>query len=375
MLQTRICDYNQANLFLASVIRKTVSKEQALFPLLHQYITNNTHMIANDAHALLYAVKREMSHTQKTLSTRVYNEMQQLQITVDGTLPLIRPYISKLHALSTMHRRLGGKITSAQLLTLFQEKLRALIHANPIHQNNTSLCDMLNGTQFNTWEKHLNFHATLSQDNAVQSSAQLYDAFLKTLGTSSSTTLVVANAASLTNDISAINETSIAGHKPCVIHTSGKHNNDDCFKQKDIRANSDMTSYKLISALTKLYQENKVEHTRTQALKKQSQAVTLARSKANPQKKKSANGNNQKPRSKSQDNSSPASPAKTSKRVLDDESTAAASKGSSKSSKKRKDDTASTQKAHMARQSDDKESIDGYDDEYDYDLNRALGID
>ncbi len=94
-------------------------------------------------------------------------------------------------------------------------------------------------------------------------------------------------------------------------------------------------SCKLIAALTKLYQENKVEHTRAQALKKQSQAVTLARSKANPQKKKSANGNNQKPRSKSQDNSSPASPSKPSKRVLDDESTAAASKGSSKSSNKR----------------------------------------
>jgi hypothetical protein len=73
----------------------------------------------------------------------------------------------------------GGNITSAQLLTLSQEKLRALIHANPIHQNNTSLCDMLNGTQFNTCEKHLNFHDTLSQDNAVvQSSAQMYDEFL-----------------------------------------------------------------------------------------------------------------------------------------------------------------------------------------------------
>jgi hypothetical protein len=108
MLATRICDYNQANLFLASVIRKTVSKKQALFPLLHQYITKNTHLIANDAHALLYAVKREMSHTLKTLSNKVYNEMQQLQIAVDSTLPLIRPYISKLHALSTMHRRLGG---------------------------------------------------------------------------------------------------------------------------------------------------------------------------------------------------------------------------------------------------------------------------
>jgi hypothetical protein len=60
--------------------------------------------------------------------------------------------------------------------------------------------------------------------------------------------------------------------------------------------------------------------------------------------------------------------------VLDDDSTAAASKGSSKSSEKRKDDTASTQKAHMARQSDDKESIDGYDEDDDYDLNRALGI-
>jgi hypothetical protein len=206
----------------------------ALFPLLHQYITNNTHHIANDAHALLYAVKREMSITQKTLSNRVYNEMQQLQIVMDGTLPLIRPYISKLHALSTMHRRLTGNITSAQLLTLFQEeKVCTLIHAHPIHQNNTSLCDMLNGTQFNTWEKHLNFHATLSQHDAVQSSAQMYDAFLKSLGKSSSTTLVIANAASLTNDISAINETSIAGHKPCLIHTSGKHTNDECYKQKD----------------------------------------------------------------------------------------------------------------------------------------------
>ncbi len=78
MLATRICNCNQANLFLAAVIRKTVSKEQALFPLLHQYITNNTHLIANDAHALLYAVKHEMSHTQKTLSNLVYNEMQQL---------------------------------------------------------------------------------------------------------------------------------------------------------------------------------------------------------------------------------------------------------------------------------------------------------
>ena len=76
--------------------------------------------------------------------------MQQLQIAVAGTLPLIRLYISQLHALSTMHHRLGGKITSAQLLTLFQEKLRSLIHANPMHQNNTSLYDMLNGTQFNT---------------------------------------------------------------------------------------------------------------------------------------------------------------------------------------------------------------------------------
>ncbi len=47
---------------------RQLSVRQALFPLLHQYITNNTHLIANDAHAL----KHEMSHTQKRLSATKY---------------------------------------------------------------------------------------------------------------------------------------------------------------------------------------------------------------------------------------------------------------------------------------------------------------
>lgn len=38
-----------------------------------------------------------------------------------------------------------------------------------------------------------------------------------------------------------------------------------------------MTLYKLITALTKPYQENKIEQTQIQALKKRSQSVTLAR--------------------------------------------------------------------------------------------------
>ncbi len=100
--------------------------------------------------------------------------------------------------------------------------------------------------------------------------------------------------------------------------------------------------------------------------------MTLARFKANPQKKTSANNITHKPHNKSQDYTLPASPSKPSKRVLDDESTAAASKGSSKFfSKKRKDDTESTQKANMARQSEDKESIDG-DEEEAYDLSMVL---
>lgn len=37
-------------------------------------------LLANDVHALLYAVKRKMSYTQKTLSNKVYNEMEQIQI-------------------------------------------------------------------------------------------------------------------------------------------------------------------------------------------------------------------------------------------------------------------------------------------------------
>lgn len=53
---------------------------------------------------------------------------------------------------------------------------------------------------------------TVSQDKTTIYCSNL-DAFLKTLGMSSSTTLVVANGASLTNENSAMNETSIAGHK------------------------------------------------------------------------------------------------------------------------------------------------------------------
>lgn len=59
------------------------------------------------------------------------------------------------------------------------------------------------------------------------------------------------------------------------VWTSDKHTNDECFKQKDIRTNKEITSYKLIAALIKLYyQENKEENTRNQSQEAESGSDT-----------------------------------------------------------------------------------------------------
>ncbi len=88
MLQTHICEYNQANLFLVEVIKTTVTKEQKTFPVLTNFIKTNLSEVRTDAHTLFYAVKRDMLKAQKGYTVRILFHINELSIKVEDKVPL-----------------------------------------------------------------------------------------------------------------------------------------------------------------------------------------------------------------------------------------------------------------------------------------------
>ena len=116
MLQTHICEYNQANLFLAAVIKNTINKEQKSFPVLYQFLKENHNEVSSDAHTLFYAVKRDMLNNQKGYSTRILSHINELLIKVEDKVPLYRQFVHRLHSLSIAYRQFGGTITDVELV-------------------------------------------------------------------------------------------------------------------------------------------------------------------------------------------------------------------------------------------------------------------
>jgi hypothetical protein len=84
-LQTRVGDYNQANNFLAEVLRTTISRQRGIFYMLYSRLVKNGRDLQHDAQTLFYCLKRSM----KTMQ--------------EGTL--LDPVIKRMHACITNESR------------------------------------------------------------------------------------------------------------------------------------------------------------------------------------------------------------------------------------------------------------------------------
>jgi hypothetical protein len=164
MLQTHICEYNQANFFLAEVIKTTVTKEHKTFPVLYNFIKTNLSEVKSDAHTLFYAVKRDMLKAQKGYTTRIPSHINELTIKVEDKKPLYRQFVHRLHSLSVAYRQFGGTISNEEILDKFKQKCRSLLDQYPSLHDDVSLYTLFKSKNFNnTWDKHLTFYETRSR--------------------------------------------------------------------------------------------------------------------------------------------------------------------------------------------------------------------
>jgi hypothetical protein len=212
-----------------------------------------------------------MLKNQKGYTMRILTHINELTIKVEDKKALYRQFVYQLHSLSVAYRQFGGTITNEELLDKFKQKCRSLLDQHPHLHDDIGLYTLFKGVEFNTWDKHLTFHETRSQDSAIESSSRSYDAYLTELGIFGTTKPAVANASVSMTSASDINESNIGGSKKCLVHPNGEHTNDACYKQKDIRATKDVSPYVLISAITKLCQDIASQKQQTKALKRQGQ--------------------------------------------------------------------------------------------------------
>ena len=163
LLHAKISEYNHSNLFPAELVRLTVAREQEKYPLLHDRITRNVGEIVGDAHTLFYSLKIEMAKRQAGLLAETTQAMSSLQLEVQDNMPLVREYVYQLHTLSQQVLDLSGKIDKEKLLKLFRTQVARLLMLYPVLHNNISFIAMYRGSDFDTWDKMLNFHQALSQ--------------------------------------------------------------------------------------------------------------------------------------------------------------------------------------------------------------------
>jgi hypothetical protein len=212
-----------------------------------------------------------MLNSQKGYTARILSHINELSIKVEDKVPLYRQFVHRLHSLSVAYRQFGGTITNEELFDKFKQKCRTLLEQHPSLQNDISMYTLFRSSEFNTWDKHLTFHETRSQDSAMESSSRSYDAYLIELGIFDAPKQPVANATVSMTSAADINESNIGGNKQCLVHPNGDHTNSACYKQKEIRATKDITPYALISAVTKLCQDISSQKQQTKVLNRQGQ--------------------------------------------------------------------------------------------------------
>jgi hypothetical protein len=269
LLHAKISEYNQSNLFLAELVRLTVAREQDKYPVLHDRITRNVGEIVDDAHTLFYSLKIEMAKRQTGLLAETTLAMSSLQLEVQDNMPLVREYVYQLHTLSQQVLDLSGKIDKEKLLRLFRSQVARLLLKYPVLHNNIPFIAMYRSPDFDTWDKMLNFHQTLSQIVVAESARQDYTNVLQkqlstTSGKSEST---VANAVVHTKEPTRLTERNVGADQPCVVHQgSTTHTNAECSKQIDIRAKLQPDKvYQLIAALTPIVNSTLAERQRARA--------------------------------------------------------------------------------------------------------------
>lgn len=87
-----------------------------------------------------------------------------------------------------------------------------------LHNNDVSLYTLFRGDQFKTWNNHLTFHETCSQDTATESNSSSYDAYLIELGIFEGANAAVVNSTVSITSEADINQSNIVGSKQCLVH-------------------------------------------------------------------------------------------------------------------------------------------------------------
>jgi hypothetical protein len=139
----------------------------------------------------------------------------------------------------------------------------------PFLHNNIPFIAMHRSPDFDTWDKMLHFHQTLSQIVVAESARQDYSNVLhKQLSTSSGKSeSTVANAAVHTKEPMHLTEWNVGANQPCVVHQgSTTHTNAECSKQMDLRAKIPPDKvYRLIKTLTPIVNSTLAERQRARA--------------------------------------------------------------------------------------------------------------
>ena len=356
-LQQRIVNYNQANAFLAEVIRNTVTRQKERFPTLYQRIQMNTNNCTNNAHLLFYALKSLMAETQDALLTKTGQQMRDLKMQLDANgFPDVRTYVQTMNSLAETYTELNGTVDPEDLLSKFRAQGRELIARHPALNNNTHFRAMLNGPDFNTWEKHLQFNEALTDMVVVAQNASAFEKQVASFGVqnileigqslSHKPTTAIA-AVSKQVDYPDVNVYTVRANAHCVLHPSGTHKNDQCNLQKELRDNN-VSGNDLIKALVEL-QVHAADSRRK---------ARIARDKARKAERQHARTSNNKSQSRDRQSSASPTPNKSSQRRNDYSSTrqsksstpkrnndddSVPSKGSNASSKKKRKVTRESQ--------------------------------
>ncbi len=127
---------------------------------------------------------------QLTLSKKTIEQIYKLDIQKKGSAPQILDYVRALNDLAFKYSEVNGIITHRELLELFRRsKARALIGQHPSLNDNTHFISMLHSTEFDTWEKHLQFHGAYAEMLAIEQNAAAYEKHLSAFGSTALTVI------------------------------------------------------------------------------------------------------------------------------------------------------------------------------------------
>lgn len=104
---------------------------------------------------------------------------------------------------------------------------------------------MLYSTEFNTSDKHLQFHEAYADKVAIEQRAAAYEKHLSDFSSSAlmviSSATAVANAA-MSTELPVLPSKTVKASEHYVVHPKGVHTNAECVEQKDASNNSSLYS-------------------------------------------------------------------------------------------------------------------------------------